>query len=120
MNWTLTRTDRANGAQLTRQEFPSIADLLASLRERGIPLTDAHAAEIEAHPETQFARTEMVGDGFALYSASVLYDLRPTEHVPPPPPPRKTMRCRKCGTVGAVGGYPFSTAPGTGYCDDCL
>lgn len=27
--------------------------------------------------------------------------------------------CRSCANTGLGGDYPFSTAPGTGYCDDC-
>lgn len=30
------------------------------------------------------------------------------------------MTCRRCGQDGYVGSYPFSTAPSTGLCDDCL
>ncbi len=28
--------------------------------------------------------------------------------------------CRRCRQSGYVGEYPFSTAPSTGLCDDCL
>ncbi len=35
-------------------------------------------------------------------------------------PPRKQMTCRHCRQSGYVGEYPFSTAPATGLCDDCL
>ncbi len=35
-------------------------------------------------------------------------------------PDRKFLRCRECGQTGYTGEYPFSTAPGTGLCDDCL
>lgn len=28
--------------------------------------------------------------------------------------------CRSCGQGGFPGSYPFSTAPNTGLCDDCL
>ena len=30
---------------------------------------------------------------------------------------RPVLRCRKCGTTGHAGAYPFSTLPGV--CDDC-
>jgi hypothetical protein len=36
------------------------------------------------------------------------------------PSNRKQMRCRSCGQTGYAGEYPFSTAPSTGLCDDCL
>jgi hypothetical protein len=39
---------------------------------------------------------------------------------PTPKPTRETMRCKRCGQVGQLGQYPFSTAPSTGLCDDCL
>lgn len=29
------------------------------------------------------------------------------------------MRCCRCGQTGHTGGYPFSTNPGSGLCDDC-
>ena len=33
----------------------------------------------------------------------------------------RTIRCSRCGTVGVVGvGYPFSTLPQSGLCDDCV
>lgn len=32
----------------------------------------------------------------------------------------RTYRCRRCGETGRGGSYPFSTLPGSGYCDDCL
>jgi len=32
---------------------------------------------------------------------------------------RYWLRCRRCGTSGYSGDYPFSTMPGSGYCDDC-
>lgn len=31
----------------------------------------------------------------------------------------ESCRCRRCGTVGREGGYPFSTNPASGLCDDC-
>lgn len=30
------------------------------------------------------------------------------------------LRCRSCGQSGHTGGYPFSTLPGSGRCDDCV
>ncbi len=33
---------------------------------------------------------------------------------------RGYMRCRQCGQGGFPGGYPFSTLPSSGLCDDCL
>jgi hypothetical protein len=30
------------------------------------------------------------------------------------------MSCRRCRQGGYTGEYPFSTAPNTGLCDDCL
>ena len=30
------------------------------------------------------------------------------------------LRCRSCGQTGRRGGYPFSTLPGSGRCDDCI
>jgi hypothetical protein len=30
------------------------------------------------------------------------------------------LSCRRCGQTGRAGSYPFSTLPGSGYCDDCL
>jgi hypothetical protein len=33
---------------------------------------------------------------------------------------RKYMVCRQCGQRGYTGAYPFSTAPRTGLCDDCV
>lgn len=35
-------------------------------------------------------------------------------------PPGDEMVCRNCGQSGSTGDYPFSTAPSTGLCDDCL
>lgn len=32
----------------------------------------------------------------------------------------QTVRCHKCGTEGVCNSYPFSTAPGSGLCDDCF
>ena len=32
---------------------------------------------------------------------------------------RRWCRCRKCGVTGWTRDYPFSTNPGSGYCDDC-
>jgi hypothetical protein len=29
------------------------------------------------------------------------------------------LTCRNCGQTGRAGNYPFSTNPGSGYCDDC-
>lgn len=118
--WTLTRIDRANSMELERQEFPGLAELVTALRERDIPLTDEHMTEIERHPDTQFERMEMVFDGLSGFSACVQYDLRPTANLSPPRPPREYLRCRSCGTTGHAGGYPFSTLPGSGQCDDCL
>lgn len=34
--------------------------------------------------------------------------------------PRAVMLCKCCGQTGSPGAYPFSTAPGTGRCDDCV
>lgn len=28
--------------------------------------------------------------------------------------------CKRCGTVGHAGDYPFSTLPSSGMCDDCV
>ncbi len=33
---------------------------------------------------------------------------------------RDRLYCKRCGQSGFEGNYPFSTAPGTGYCDDRL
>ena len=30
------------------------------------------------------------------------------------------LKCKKCGEPGNPGEWPFSTAPATGLCDDCL
>jgi hypothetical protein len=38
---------------------------------------------------------------------------------PTPCREREMMRCKRCRQVGYVGEYPFSTDPGSGYCDDC-
>lgn len=35
-------------------------------------------------------------------------------------PGQRFMRCRSCGQTGYSGEYPFSTAPATDRCDDCL
>lgn len=32
----------------------------------------------------------------------------------------KYLRCKSCGQTGTTGGYPFSTLPGSGLCDDCV
>lgn len=34
--------------------------------------------------------------------------------------PRPTLCCLSCGAEGQEGSYPFSTAPSTSKCDDCL
>jgi hypothetical protein len=36
------------------------------------------------------------------------------------PSAKRSMRCTCCGQTGSTGDYPFSTAPGTGRCDDCV
>jgi len=33
---------------------------------------------------------------------------------------RKLLTCSECGQTGYTWGHPFSTAPSTGMCDDCL
>lgn len=33
---------------------------------------------------------------------------------------RRFLRCRSCGQSGHTGGYPFSTLPSSGRCDDCV
>ena len=38
---------------------------------------------------------------------------------PTPKVMRPTKRCRRCGQVGEVGAYPFTTDPASGICDDC-
>lgn len=118
--WTLTRIDRATGAELSRQDFAGVDEMVQSLRERGIALTDAHAVEIQQHPDTQFDRIEMVNDGQSAYSAKVQYDLRPSDTLPPSPAPRPMLTCRTCRVVGVAGAYPFSTLPDAGQCDDCV
>lgn len=32
---------------------------------------------------------------------------------------RPVLRCKSCGQTGHRGGYPFSTNPSSGRCDDC-
>lgn len=120
--WTLTRIDRLTGRTLSQRKFKSIKEMMAELRRAGIPLTDEHAAEIVAHPDTQFDRVELVNDVDAAYYARVQYDMRPTASTEQttPPPRHETMACRRCRAVGYRGANPFSTAPDTGYCDDCL
>ena len=39
---------------------------------------------------------------------------------PAPPRDRRYRACIVCGQGGYEGAYPFSTAPSTGCCDDCL
>lgn len=39
---------------------------------------------------------------------------------PAPAEPNAVLRCARCTNVGVAGHYPFSTAPSTGLCDDCL
>lgn len=34
--------------------------------------------------------------------------------------PRDAVLLCRCGNTGRAGAYPFSTAPHTGRCDDCL
>jgi hypothetical protein len=43
--------------------------------------------------------------------------LQPT---PAMPKSRKFMTCKHCRQTGYTGGYPFSTNPGSGLCDDCM
>jgi len=33
---------------------------------------------------------------------------------------REYLICRSCGQGGYRGNYPMSTAPDSGFCDDCL
>ncbi len=33
---------------------------------------------------------------------------------------RPVLRCKVCGATGHSGGYPFSTLPSSGLCDDCV
>lgn len=35
-------------------------------------------------------------------------------------PEREYMVCRRCGQDGYTRGYPFSTNPSSGLCDDCV
>ena len=34
--------------------------------------------------------------------------------------PSDYLVCKTCGQSGRKGSYPFSTCPGSGYCDDCF
>ena len=34
--------------------------------------------------------------------------------------PSDYLVCKSCGQSGRKGSYPFSTCPGSGYCDDCF
>lgn len=79
--WTLTRIDRLTGRTLSQRQFESVDAMVAELRRAGIPLTDEHAAEIAAHPDTQFDRVEFVNDVEAVYSARIQYDMRPTASI---------------------------------------
>lgn len=45
------------------------------------------------------------------------------EPLPQPKPKKETQKlytCKSCGETGHAGSYPFTTAPLTGFCDDCL
>lgn len=33
---------------------------------------------------------------------------------------KKSLTCKNCGQTGQTGGYPFSTLPSSGFCDDCV
>ena len=69
-------TDSHAPGILSVEKFECMDDALASLRARGIPLTDAHAEQFRAHPDTQFSRTEFVNGGDVAYQARVSYDVR--------------------------------------------
>ena len=119
--WTVTRIELGlSSREISREEFADLSAAVASIVQRGVPLSSQHEAEIAAHPDTQFDVSEMlrpteVGMN-AAYLARVRYDLRPTES---DLPPRPVLRC-KCGMTGHAGAYPFSTLPESGRCDDCL
>ena len=59
---------------------------------------------------------------FAIKSAWEVRNTRtaPIENTGPLSALSPQLRCRKCGQTGHSGQYPFSTLPGSGYCDDCL
>ncbi|MCZ2249284.1 MAG: hypothetical protein LC111_11060 [Bacteroidia bacterium] len=61
---------------LSVERFADMDAALASLRARGIPLTDAHAEKFRAHSDTQFAWAELINGGDVAYQARVLYDVR--------------------------------------------
>lgn len=49
--------------------------------------------------------------------------LRDLDSIKPPkqtPAPTTDCHCKLCGQTGRSGGYPFSTLPDSGVCDDCL
>jgi hypothetical protein len=53
-------------------------------------------------------------------TSEALAELEAERLQPTPKPRREVMRCRRCRQVGEVGGYPFSTCPDSGLCDDCF
>jgi hypothetical protein len=63
-------------AVLSVERFDDMDAAIASLRARGIPLTDSHVDEFKEHPETQFAWNEFVMRASCAYSARVSYDVR--------------------------------------------
>lgn len=69
-------TDSHAPGLLSVERFDDMSTALASLRTRGIPLTDAHAEQFRAHPATQFAWTEFIGGGDVAYQVRVSYDVR--------------------------------------------
>lgn len=69
-------TDSHAPGILSVERFENLNAALASLRARGIPLTDAQAEQFRAHPDTQFSWTEFVHGGQVAYQARVAYDVR--------------------------------------------
>lgn len=61
---------------LSKERFSDWDAAIKSLRDRGIPVTDEHAAEFRTHPDTQFAWNEFINAGVSAYSCHVQYDVR--------------------------------------------
>lgn len=61
---------------LSIEQFETWEEAVASLQARDIPVTEEHAREFRAHPDTQFTWDEFINAGATAYSCRVHYDIR--------------------------------------------
>lgn len=61
---------------LSEEHFDDWPAAIASLKGRGIPLTEDQCREIEGAPDTQFAWPEFIQVADVAYNCNVNYDIR--------------------------------------------